>query len=89
MSVSIYHFPITRTPRIALQPIFDEAVPYGMPRYGKMGYVANISDDFIQVALANWGKRVSPYAILLFNTIKGAVTRVGTAETAFFHRQPQ
>jgi FAD/FMN-containing dehydrogenase len=80
---------IGEIPYLQLQSIFDAAVAHGMPRYGKMGYLRELSDDFITTVVNFWNNRPTPYSLILFNTMKGAVTRVQPEETPFFHRHQQ
>lgn len=80
---------IGQIPYLQLQSIFDAAVPIGMPRYGKMGYLPQINDEIIDIVIENFNNRTSPNTLVLFNTMKGAVARIGSGETAFFHRKPQ
>lgn len=80
---------VSEIPYLQLQCIFDAAVAHGISRYVKMGYVEQLTDEFIDVLIDKFDKRVSPLAIVLLNTMKGAVSRVDAAETPFYHRQPQ
>jgi Berberine and berberine like len=80
---------IGQIPYLQLQSIFDAAVAHGVPRYGKMGYVQELSDEFIETVIHYWNKRTSPFSIVLFNTMKGAVSRISPADTAFYHRSKQ
>lgn len=72
-----------------LQRLFDAAVPHGMHRYLKMGYVTQIEDDLIAVIIDYMSRKTSPYSVALFNVMKGAVCRVASDATAFPHRDPQ
>ena len=60
-----------------------------MPRYGKMGYLPQLSNDWIDIVLEYWSNRTSPYSLVLLNTMKGAVTQIDPQQTPFFHRHPQ
>ena len=80
---------IGEIPYLQLQSIFDAAVAPGIPRYGKMGYVQELSDEFITTVIDCWNNRTSPYSIVLFNTLKGAVSKVSPDATPFFHRHDQ
>jgi len=76
-------------PYLQLQTLFDAAVPHHMPRYGKMGYMQRLSDEVIDIIIDYSLKHTSPYSVILFNTMKGEVSRVRPDETPFFYRQPQ
>jgi FAD/FMN-containing dehydrogenase len=80
---------IGEIPYTQLQRMLDAAVPHGMPRYAKMGYLPDLADDLLDTILIHWHHRTSPYSAVLFNVIKGAVTRVAPTATPFVHRQPQ
>jgi FAD/FMN-containing dehydrogenase len=80
---------IGEIPYLQLQAIFDAAVPHGLRRYAKMGYVQKLSDEFIDTVINYWNKKTSAYSLVLFNTMKGAVSRVNPTETPFFHRNNQ
>ncbi|MBX2999997.1 MAG: FAD-binding oxidoreductase [Caldilineaceae bacterium] len=76
-------------PYCRLQMFLDAAVPAGMPRYLKMGYLPHMEDEFIEVLCNYMARCPSPYSAILFNVMKGAVTRVASDATAFPHRHPQ
>ena len=76
-------------PYCQLQQILDAAVPAGMPRYTKMGYFPRLGDDVIDTICEHMARCPSPYSAVLFNVMKGAVTRVAPDATAFPHRSPQ
>jgi hypothetical protein len=59
-----------------------------MHRYNKMGYLPVLNDEVIDIILKNT-KEISPYSMVLFNVMKGAVTRVGQEETPFPYRDKQ
>ena len=80
---------IGEIPYLQLQSIFDAAVAHGMPRYAKMGYLPHLSNELIDIVLEYWNNRTSPYAMVLLNTMKGAVTQIDPEETPFFHRHAQ
>jgi FAD/FMN-containing dehydrogenase len=76
-------------PYCQLQMLLDAAVPAGMPRYLKMGYLPHMDDAFIDVLCDYMARCPSPYSAIIFNVMKGAVTRVASEATAFPHRHPQ
>ncbi|WP_240469904.1 FAD-binding oxidoreductase [Cyclobacterium sp. SYSU L10401] len=79
---------IAPVPYVQLQKSFDAAVPHGMHRYNKMGYIPEITDELIDIIVRNT-KEVSPYSMILFNVMKGAVTRVRPEDTPFPYRGRQ
>lgn len=79
---------IAPVPYVQLQKSLDAAVPHGMHRYNKMGYLPALNDDVIDIIIRNT-RDISPYTLILFNVMKGAVTRVGCEETPFPYRNKQ
>ncbi|MGM9509095.1 FAD-binding oxidoreductase [Larkinella sp. GY13] len=71
-----------------LQKIFDAAVPHGLHRYTKMGYLPTIDDNLIERVVQNFALKPSAYSFILFNVMHGAVNRVAPEATAFPHRRP-
>lgn len=80
---------VAETPYRQLQSIFDAAVPHGMHRYAKMGYLPQLEDDLIEIILRYCMQWTSPYSLVLFNCMKGAVARVEPQQTPFVHRREQ
>jgi hypothetical protein len=76
-------------PYVAHQKFLDPAVPHGIPRYLKMGYVPEMPAEFIDFAVQHYSRAPSPLSFILFNTMKGVLTRVSPDATAFPHRYPQ
>ena len=76
-------------PYVQLQTLFDAAVPHYMPRYGKMGYMQELSDEVIDIVIDHSARHTSPNSVVLFNTMKGAVSRIAPDATPFFYRKPQ
>lgn len=79
---------VAPVPYAQLQKIFDVAVPHGMHRYNKMGYLPALNDEVIDIIIRNTAA-ISPYSLVLFNVMKGAVTRVEPEETPFPYRGNQ
>jgi len=79
---------IAPVPYVQLQKSLDAAVPHGMHRYNKMGYLPDLNDEVIDIIVRNT-KEISPYTLILFNVMKGAVTRVGPEDTPFPYRNKQ
>ena len=75
-------------PYTQLQKSFDAGVPHGMHRYNKMGYLPDLSDEVIDIVLKH-AEQISPYSMILFNCMKGAVTRVAPDKTPFPYRNKQ
>ena len=75
-------------PYTQLQKSFDAGVPHGMHRYNKMGYLPDLSDEVIDIVLKHT-EQISPYSVVLFNCMKGAVTRVAPDKTPFPYRNKQ
>jgi FAD/FMN-containing dehydrogenase len=76
-------------PYVAHQKFLDAAVPHGIPRYLKMGYVPEMPAEFIDFVVQHYSRAPSPLSFILFNTMKGVLTRVSPDATAFPHRYPQ
>ena len=76
-------------PYLEMQTLFDAAVPHGMPRYAKMGYMTAITDEVIDIVVERTANRTSPYSVVLFNSMKGAVTRIERDATPYYYRQRQ
>ena len=76
-------------PYVAHQKFLDPAVPHGIPRYLKMGYVPEMPAEFIDFVVQHYSRTPSPLSFILFNTMKGVLTRVSPDATAFPHRYPQ
>ncbi len=71
-----------------LQKSLDAAMPHGMNRYNKMGYLPELSEEIIAIVL-KYAQQISPHSIILFNCMKGAVTRVARDKTPFPYRGKQ
>ncbi|MEO7359782.1 MAG: FAD-binding oxidoreductase [Gemmatimonadaceae bacterium] len=80
---------IAPQPYCQFQQIFDAAVPSGMRRYWKSGYVPDFSDDFIDEILRHAALKPSPYTAVLIFHLHGAATRVAGDATAFGARTMQ
>lgn len=75
-------------PYTKLQKSLDAALPHGMHRYNKMGYLSALNDQVIDIIL-RYSEQIGPYSMVLFNCMKGAVTRVAEDETPFPYRKKQ
>ena len=74
-------------PYPALQGMLDAGAPYGLRNYFRGGYVADLSDDVIAVALEHAAPMPSPMSQIHFHQMGGAVSRRG-AESSFSGRPP-
>jgi len=72
-----------------LQTLIDPAVPAGLRRYWKSGYVPSIEDDFIDIVLDHVGRKTSPLSLVLLLHMHGAAARVAPDATAFGARAVQ
>lgn len=80
---------IAPVPYGQLQQIFDAAVPTGMRRYWKSGYVADLSNELIDEILIHAAEKTSPYSTVLIFHLHGEATRVAADATAFGARTTQ
>ena len=72
-----------------LQTMIDPAVPAGLRRYWKSGYVPAIENDFIDIVLDHVGRKTSPLSLVLLLHMHGAAARVAPDATAFGARAVQ
>ena len=80
---------IAPIPYVAMQQTFDGSFPHGRLHYWKSGLASRLSDEVI-VASVEYAKKVpSPHTVILFAELHGAYSRVGKADTAYFHRDLQ
>jgi FAD/FMN-containing dehydrogenase len=80
---------IAPMPYAALQTIFDAAVPHGLRRYWKSGYIENLTDDVIDTMLSYVATKTSPYTLVLLFRLDGKAMRAAPDATAFGARTPQ
>jgi FAD/FMN-containing dehydrogenase len=72
----------------AIQSLFDAASPPGNRSYWRSNFLNEISDEAIDVILANAdGMPGNAYSALFFEHMEGAVGRVGVRDTAFSNRK--
>jgi FAD/FMN-containing dehydrogenase len=74
---------VTPMPYVALQQLLDEANAWGVYCYDKGAYVADLSDEVIEVVTERVPAKSSPMSALLFYRLDGAYSTVGDADTAF------
>jgi hypothetical protein len=75
-------------PYPTLQGMLDEGAPHGIRSYTRSGYLADLSDGAIDVALEHGATMGSPFSQLHLHHMGGAVARVGEDDTAFGNRRP-
>jgi len=74
-------------PYTAVQTLFDATSPPGNRNYWRSNFLNEISDETIDVILANAdGLPSNAYSVLSFEHMEGAVGRVGVRDTAFANR---
>ena len=71
---------------VALQGMLGEGFPAGQNVYWTAHFLAELTDDAIDILVAAANAAPSPLNIVLLEQLGGAVTRVGTSDTAFAHR---
>jgi FAD/FMN-containing dehydrogenase len=79
---------ISEIPYTQLQSILDTAAPWGFRRYWKSGYLADLSDEVLDVYLKHLASRPSPLTPVLFFHCRGAGEGIDTS-TAFPIRREQ
>jgi hypothetical protein len=73
-------------PYPALNAMLDGGAPAGLRNYFRGGYVEDLSDDIIDVALDHGSRMPSPMSQIHFHQMGGAVGRVPMGATAFSGR---
>jgi FAD/FMN-containing dehydrogenase len=74
-------------PYVRMQSLFDAMLLPGRQNYWKTNFLRELSDEAIDVFVRFLPGRPSPYSVVFFEHLHGAVCRVGPTETAFPHRQ--
>jgi len=74
---------VTPMPYVELQKLLDEAHAWGFYSYEKDAYIAQLSDEVIEVVTEHVPRMNSPMSVVLFYRLDGAYSRVGDDETAF------
>jgi hypothetical protein len=80
---------VSPIPYVAMQTIFDAALPHGRLYYWKTGLTNLISDAAIEATVEHANRVPSPHTIIIFAEFHGAYSRVGKTDTAYFHRDLQ
>lgn len=75
-------------PYTQLNMLFDDGVPFGVHRYWKSGYFAELGDDLLDRIIEHAAERTSPMAAVLLFHVHGEATRRDPADTAFSLREP-
>ena len=79
---------IAPTSYVALNTLFDAAVPYGgVQRYWKSSFLKELGDDLLDIMVARAASMRSPMSMVLFFHLHGAAARVHPRETAFGARE--
>jgi FAD/FMN-containing dehydrogenase len=73
-------------PYSALQGMLDGGAQHGLRNYFRGGYVADLDDEVIDVALEHGARMPSPMSQIHFHQMGGAVARVAQDATAFSGR---
>jgi FAD/FMN-containing dehydrogenase len=73
-------------PYPALQGMLDAGAPPGLRSYFRGGYVSDLDDDVIDVALDHGARMPSPMSAIHLHQMGGAVSRVAADATAFSGR---
>jgi FAD binding domain/Berberine and berberine like len=76
-------------PYVAMQTLFDAALPHGRLGYWKTGLTNRIDDAVIGATVAYASKVPSPHTIIIFAELHGAYSRIGKTDTAYYHRDMQ
>jgi FAD binding domain/Berberine and berberine like len=74
---------VTPMPYVALQQMFDEVNAWGFHGYAKGTYLADLSDEAIEVAAEYLPRKSSPLSALLFYRLDEAYSEAGDDDTAF------
>jgi hypothetical protein len=80
---------IAPIPYVAMQQMFDAALPHGRLYYWKTGLTNKLSDEVIAATVEFARKIPSPLSVIMLAELHGAYSRVGKTETAYYHRDLQ
>ena len=79
---------VDRMPYPQMNTLLDAGFPQGAFNYWLSSFTQGLSDDLIDTAVERFTGVPSPMSSILFEHFHGAVTRIGTTETAVPHREP-
>jgi hypothetical protein len=74
---------VTPMPYVAVQQLLDEASGWGFHAYDKGTYLADLSDEAIEVVADHLPRKNSPLSVLLFYRLDQAYSEAGEDDTAF------
>lgn len=77
----------TPIPYVALQQMFDESAPWGIRAYEKAVYLAELSDEVIDVVARHLPAKASPMSFMPTFVLGGEYARRSDSETAFGGRR--
>ncbi len=70
-----------------MNTILDDGFPAGSLNYWRSSFTRGLTDELIDLAVERFQSTPSPMNAILFEHFHGAVTRVGTTDTAVPHRE--
>jgi FAD/FMN-containing dehydrogenase len=78
---------VTSLPYTALQRMFDESAPWGLPAYEKALYIDHLSDAVIDVFTEHLPRKQSPLSFVPIFVMGGAYSRIADDASAFGGRR--
>lgn len=75
-------------PYPTMNTLLDAAYPRGALNYWKSSFLESLDDGFIEAVTERFASAPSPMSAILFEHFHGAVTRIGSSDTAVPHRTP-
>jgi FAD/FMN-containing dehydrogenase len=79
---------VERMPYPQMNTLLDAGFPHGAFNYWLSSFTQGLSDQLIDTAVERFAGVPSPMTSILFEHFHGAVTRIGTTDTAVPHREP-
>lgn len=73
-------------PYTTLQTMFDGAFPFGRQNYWKSGFLADMSDDALQIIVSRAAAVPSPTSMVMIENYHGAYSRVAQDATPYGNR---
>jgi hypothetical protein len=73
-------------PYVAIQSMFDEGFPAGLPNYWRSHFLTDLTGDGIDTLIDHFTRVASPLSAILIEDLGGAVARVDRDATAFNFR---